>query len=52
MVVYKDRETGICSLSRLLNRIKMVREIEYGIHTNNEYNRNKWEPIEDLLSNV
>ena len=52
MVVYKDRETGICSLSRLLNRIKMVREIEYGIHTNNDYNRNKWEPIEDLLSNV
>ena len=49
MSVYKDRETGNCSLGRVLNKIKMVRAIEYGINTNNEYNRNKWEPIEDLL---
>ena len=49
MLVYKDRETGICSSGRVLNKIKMVRAIEYGINTNNEYNRNKWEPIEDLL---
>ena len=27
----------------------MVRAIEYGIHTNNEYNRNKWGPIDELL---
>ena len=49
MIVYKDRETGICSLSRVLNKLKMVRAIEYGIKTNNEYNRNKWEPIKSLL---
>ena len=49
MVVYKERENGNCSLNQVLNRVKMVRAIEYGINTNNEYNRNKWEPIEDLL---
>ena len=50
MVVYKERENGNCSLNRVLNRVKMVRAIEYGIHTNSDYNRNKWEPIEDLLT--
>ena len=50
MVVYKERENGNCSLNQVLNRVKMVRAIEYGIHTNSDYNRNKWEPIEDLLS--
>ena len=50
MVVYKERENGNCSLNRVLNRIKMVRAIEYGIHTNSDYNRNKWEPIEDLVT--
>jgi len=49
MSVYKDREMGIGNLSRVINKLKMVRAIEYGIQTNNEYNRNKWEPIEDLL---
>ena len=49
MIVYKDREMGICSLRRVLDKLKMVRAIEYGIHTNNEYNGKKWEPIEDLL---
>jgi len=49
MIVYKDREMGICSVGRVLNKLKMVRSIEYDIHTNNEYNRNKWEPINDLL---
>ena len=52
MMVYKDRELGVCSLSRVLNKLKMVRAIEYGIHTNIEYNRNKWEPIEDLLTQI
>ena len=50
MIVYKDREMGICSVGRVLNKQKMVRSIEYDIHTNNEYNRSKWEPIEDVLS--
>ena len=50
MLVYNDREMGICSLGRVLNKIKMVRAIEYGIHTNSDYNRNKWEPIEDLVT--
>jgi len=49
MIVYKDREMGICSLNRVLNKLKIVRAIEYGIHTKNEFNRNKWEPIRDLL---
>ena len=49
MIVYNDRKMGICSLSRDLNKLKMVRAIEYGIHTKNEFNRNKWEPIRDLL---
>ena len=49
MMVYKDRELGVCSLSRVLNKLKMVRAIEYGIHTNIEYNRNKWEPIDELF---
>ena len=49
MIVYKDREMGICSIGRVLNKLKMVRSIEYDIQTNNEYNRNKWEPINDLL---
>ena len=49
MIVYKDRVTGSCSLNRVLNKIKMVKAIEYGIQTKNEYNRNKWEPIGELL---
>ena len=49
MVVYKDRERGSCSLRRFLSKLKMVRSIEYSMHTNNEYNRNKWNPIEDIL---
>ena len=49
MMVYKDRELGVCSLRRVLNKLKMVRAIEYGIHTNIEYNRSKWEPIEELF---
>ena len=49
MIVYKDRERRICSLRRFLSKLKMVRSIEYSMHTNNEYNRNKWEPIEDIL---
>ena len=48
-MVYKDRELGVCSLSKVLNKLKMVRAIEYGIHTNIEYNRSKWEPIEKLF---
>ena len=47
--VYKDRDLGMCSLNRVLNKIKMLRSIEYGIKTNNECNINKWEPIGDLL---
>ena len=50
MIAYKDREMGMCSVDRVLNKLKMVRSIEYDIHTNNENNRNKWESIEDLLS--
>ena len=49
MIVYKDREIGICSLNRVINKLKMVKTIEYGIHSNNEFNKNKWEPIRDLL---
>ena len=49
MIIYKDRDLGMCSLNRVLNKIKMVRSIEYGIKTNNEYNKDKWEPIGDLL---
>ena len=49
MMVYKDRELGVCSLSRVLNKLKMVRAIEYSVHTNIEYNRNKWDPIEELF---
>ena len=49
MIIYKDRDLGMCSLNRILNKIKMVRSIEYGIKTNNEYNKDKWEPIGDLL---
>ena len=47
MIIYKDRDLGMCSLNRVLNKLKMVRAIEYGIQTNNVYNRNKWEPIGD-----
>ena len=50
MIVYKDREKGMCRVDRVLNKLKMVRSIEYNIHTNIEFNRNKWEPIADLLS--
>ena len=50
MMVYKDREKGMCRVDRVLNKLKMVRSIEYNIHTNIEFNRNKWEPIADLLS--
>ena len=49
MIVYKDREMGICSLNRVINKLKMVKTIEYGIHTNNEFKRNKWGHIRDLL---
>ena len=49
MIVYKDRDLGSCSLNRVLNKLKMIRAIEYSIHTNNEYNINKWEAISDLL---
>ena len=49
MIIYKDRDLGMCSLNRVLNKIKMVRSIEYGIKTNNEYNKDKWESIRDLL---
>ena len=50
MTIYKDREMGTCCSSRVINKLKMVRAIEYGIHTNNEYNRNKWGPIDELLN--
>ena len=49
ITVYKDREVGVYSLERFINKLKLVREIEYEISTNNEYNRNKWEPIKILL---
>ena len=49
MLVYKDREIGICSLNRVINKLKMVKTIEYGIHSNNEFDKNKWEPIRDYL---
>ena len=49
MTIYKDRELGICNLNRILNKLKMVRAIEHSIQTNNEYHREKWEPIDDLL---
>ena len=49
MMVYKDREMGSCSLNRVLNKLKMVRTIESSMHTNNEYNINKWEAISELL---
>jgi hypothetical protein len=49
MIVYKDREMGICSLNRIINKLKMERTIESGIQTNNKYNRNIWEPIGDIL---
>ena len=41
MTVYKDRELGVYSLERFINKLKLVRKIEYEINTNNEYNRNK-----------
>ena len=49
MILYKDREVGRCSLVRFLNKLKMVRAIEYAINTNNEYNKKKWEPIRVLI---
>jgi hypothetical protein len=49
MTLYKDREVGIYSLDRLINKLKMVKSIEYGINRNNEYNRMKWEPISALV---
>ena len=49
MTIYKDRELGICTLNRILNKLKRVRAIEHSIQTNNEYHRGKWEPIDDLL---
>ena len=49
MTVYKDRELGVYSLERFINKLKLVRKIEYEISTNNEYNRKKWEPIKILL---
>ena len=52
MMVYKDRGMGSCSLNRVLNKLKMVRTIESSIHTNNEYDMNKWEKIKYLLVQV
>ena len=49
MIVYKDRELGVCNISRVLNKLKMVKVIEKEINKNNNFNRNKWEPIGDLL---
>ena len=40
---------GVYSLERFINKLKLVREIENEISTNNEYNRNKWETIKILL---
>ena len=49
MIVYKDRELGVCNINRVLNKLKMVKVIEKEINKNNNFNRNKWEPIGDLL---
>ena len=49
MTLYKDRLVGRCSLDRFINKLKLVRAIEYEMNSNNEYNRDKWEPIRDLL---
>ena len=49
MIVYKDRELGVCNITRVLNKLKMVKVIEKEINTNSNFNRNKWEPIRELL---
>ena len=49
MIVYKDREFGVCNITRVLNKLKMVKVIEKEINTNNNFNRNKWEPIRELF---
>ena len=49
MIVYKDRELGRSNLNRIINKLKLVRAIEFGISTNNDYNNMKWEPVREIL---
>ena len=49
ITLYKDRDLGRYSLDRFLNKLRMVRDIENGINTNNVYNKNKWEQISSIL---
>ena len=49
MIVYKDRELGRSNLNRIINKLKLVRAIEFGISTNNDYNNMKWEPVREIF---
>ena len=49
ITLYKDRDLGRYGLDRFLNKLRMVRDIENGINTNNVYNKNKWEQISSIL---
>ena len=49
VVVYKDRELGVCSIERFLNKLRKIMIIEHNLSTNQEYNKKKWDSIRGLL---
>ena len=53
MVLYKDKELKKCELERFLNKLRLIKKIEYEISLKNEksreYNVRKWAIIFDIL---
>ena len=51
IVIYKSRDKRYCSINYVLNKISLIKNIEFQITSQNdkkkEYNRKKWEILDD-----